>query len=254
MTSHGSQVARKILCIGGSTHNKDTPYKIREALIASNFLEEWAVIFVNHSYFKINKYGNNTSLYKNKINSDFNNLNITFIDSEQQYVIEKSYVYILPDSGMYQSPDPWIYAHFSINPEKLPIIEVPKSQASLELVDIWCDQNQYYASGKKRDNFDLPYIDKFMGELAQNYGSLDKIAGLIICGLDEDGADGLREIRNSGGDTAVQFPDECCHPQRQRATCEMPQTALQIEPNHQTISLESTPNILSLTQWLSKIK
>lgn len=254
MTSHGSQVAKKILCIGGSTHNQDTPYKIREALIASNFLEEWAVIFVNHSYFKLNNSGTNSiGSYTNKINSDFNNLNITFVDGEQQYIIKKNYVYIIPDSGIYQSTS-WIYAHFSANQKKLPMIEVPNSQASFQLVDAWYDQNQYYASGNKRDYIDLPYIDKFMGELAQNRGSLDKIAGLIVCGLYEDGANGLKEIRNSGGNTAVQFPNECCNPLRQGATFEMPHTALQIEPNHQTISLESTPNILSLTQWLSEIK
>ncbi len=48
MTSPNSQIANKILCIGGSTFNPHTSSKIRDALKKTNFLEKWAVLFVNH--------------------------------------------------------------------------------------------------------------------------------------------------------------------------------------------------------------
>jgi hypothetical protein len=47
------QSAKKILVIGGSTFNPNTPNMIRQALIDSNFLYEWAVIIAIHKYLRL---------------------------------------------------------------------------------------------------------------------------------------------------------------------------------------------------------
>ncbi len=148
----------------------------------------------------------------------------------------------------------WLYAHFSVNQVNIPIIEIPTSQISYQLLNTWISQNPNYAFGNPRNPWYLPDIDKVMEDIANSYNKLNKIAGLIICGLDADGADGLNKIKNSGGDTAVQLPDECCHPIRQKTTFQMPEAAININPNHQIISLENTPGQITLAQWLSKIK
>jgi hypothetical protein len=252
MTSPNSQVANKILCIGGSTFNPHTPNKIRDALKKTNFLEEWAVFFVNHSYFKLSDPKNSIQVYKNKIISEWSGINVIFIDSQKKYSIQKNCVYILPDSGMYNQ-NHWLYAHFSIN-QNIPTIEIPTPQTSYQLLDTWISKNPNYACGNERNLLYLPDIDKVMENIANSYKKLNKIASLIICGLDGDGADGLNKIKNSGGDTAVQLPDECCNPIRQKTTSQMPEAAININPNHQIISLENTPGQITLSQWLSKIK
>lgn len=234
-----SLVANKILCIGGSTFNPRTPSKIRDALRKTNFLEEWAVFFVNHLYFKLNQSKNKIQNDKNIIMKEWSGINVVFIDSQQKYSIQKNCVYILPDSGMYD-PNHYLYAHFSIN-QNIPTIEIPTPQTSDQLLDTWISQNPNYACGNQRNIWYLPDIDKVMEDIANSYNELNKIAGLIICGLDGDGADGLNKIKNSGGDTAAQLPDECCHPIRQKATSQMPKTAMNINPNHQIVSLENTP-------------
>lgn len=99
---------------------------------------------------------------------------------------------------------------------------------------------------------DMPCIDKFMSEVAASKCKF-QIAALLLCGLFGDGANGLKKIKNSGGYTAVQLPEECCHNQYGQATSSMPTTALQID-SHQTVTLEDKPDHLKLSDWLSRIK
>lgn len=100
---------------------------------------------------------------------------------------------------------------------------------------------------------DMPYIDKFMSEVAASE-SKPKIAALLLCGLHGDGANGLKEIKNNGGYTAVQLPDECCHNQLGNSTSSMPKTALDIEQSHHIVTLEDNPDHTKLSDWLTTIK
>jgi two-component system chemotaxis response regulator CheB len=60
-----------------------------------------------------------------------------------------------------------------------------------------------------------PSIDVLMGSAADAYGPA--LAGLILTGANEDGADGLALIHRAGGFTAVQDPDEAQAPAMPRA-------------------------------------
>jgi|688.fasta_scaffold326467_2 hypothetical protein len=103
---------------------------------------------------------------------------------------------------------------------------------------------------------DMPCIDKFMSEVAASK-SKPTIAALLLCGLYGDGANGLQEIQNIGGYTAVQFPGECCREELgidKYNTSSIPNTALKIEPKHQIVTLEGKPNYLTLFNWLCNIK
>jgi len=42
-----------ILCIGASTYNTGTPQKIMDAMIKTNFLQDWAVIIAIHKYLPL---------------------------------------------------------------------------------------------------------------------------------------------------------------------------------------------------------
>ncbi|MET0543880.1 MAG: chemotaxis protein CheB [Variovorax sp.] len=60
-----------------------------------------------------------------------------------------------------------------------------------------------------------PSIDVLMGSAADAYGPA--LAGLLLTGANEDGADGLALIHRAGGLTAVQDPDEAESPTMPRA-------------------------------------
>lgn len=60
-----------------------------------------------------------------------------------------------------------------------------------------------------------PSIDVLMGSAADAYGPA--LAGLLLTGANEDGADGLALIHRAGGLTAVQDPDEAHVPTMPRA-------------------------------------
>jgi len=240
--------AKKILVIGGSTYNPCTPCKIRDALVASNFLEEWAVIFANHLYFKLYNPKISLNSYKFKIASEWSEINLGFIDKpDTQYIdVTTGYVYILPDSSGGSLLD-WIYGNFKIYQE-LPIIEVLEPQTSFQEISTWLECNKTEALGRERDY--LPYVDKVMYEVANSHSYLDKIAGLILCGKDGDGAYGLQAIKVNGGATAVQIPNEC----RYSGADSMPNTAQKIEPSHDRVSLEDPHSPNTLTGWLRQIK
>lgn len=209
-----NEAANKILVIGGSTYNLCTPCKIRDALVDSCFLEQWAVIFANHLYF----YPGSTNYYC-KISHEFYKIPYKTIDKIKNYPINKGYFYILPEE-----------TDFNINYQNNQIdIQVSKLN-----------------SGKKLS------IDKVMKDIVLAQPQI-QIAGLIICGRFQDGADGLNQIQNSGGKTAVQNPHECFHPDMVifgNDTDSMPNKALALNSSHVIVSLEIPPTEMTLMEWL----
>ena len=180
----------KILCIGGSTLNLNTLKHLTEALIKTNFLKEWAIIFTNHLYFKTK----NVEEYTEKIGKDFKGLDIVFVyeKSKCPYTVEKGKIYIIPDSS---DTDMCIDVTFETQNE-VSILKV-ECTPNDELMDAyfkgltgshWMDKPD--ASGKTRGY--QPCIDKIMTEVATS--RLSKVAGIVLCGLDGDGAYGLQEI------------------------------------------------------------
>ncbi|MFM7888096.1 MAG: chemotaxis protein CheB [Pseudanabaena sp.] len=235
--------AERILCIGGSTLNLDTLKYLREALIKTKFLEEWAIIFTNHLYFKTE----DVEVYTEKTRNNFEGLDIVLVYEKVKcpYTVEKGKIYIIPDSS---DTDMCIDVTFEIQ-SGIPILKVEYTSNN-ELLDAyfkgftgshWMDKPD--ASGKTRAY--QPCIDKMMYEVAN--GNLRKVAGIVLCGLDGDGAYGLQEIARHGGEVAVQEPSECNHPLKARATSSMPNTCLSIVPNCRRISLES---VESISNWL----
>lgn len=284
--------ARKIFVIGGSTYNEKTLEKIRQALIDSKFLDEWAVIIAIHKYLRLNDQQYSLTSFENKIKSELSSSNfnpkISLITKPGQIIVETGSIYVLPDPGM-NINNRYVETSFMDDNAQLKIC-AERSTTFLEESKQWFLNNQFDASGIKRimtakdflsfapeklplinaSNLsqlrvkasrvsptkvlyqDMPCIDKLMSEVAASK-SQPKIAALLLCGLHGDGANGLKEIKNNGGDTAVQLPDECCH-QTRINTSSMPKTALEIEPNHQRVTLEDKPDYLKLSDWLSSIK
>lgn len=245
-----NQPARKILVIGGSTYNPCTPCKIRDALVKTRFLEEWAVIFANHRYWQINDTNICRNAYEFKISKEFEGIKINLIDARlTTHNIFTGHLYILPDSF----PMVTTYATFSmcncIPQIKVMEYELEDSESSLQQneqngneVPIELGKD---ALGNDRDYF--PCIDRVMTEVASNYNRLESIAGLIICGMEGDGAIGLQEIKSKGGKTAVQHPDECMHNS-------MPKASLKLDNSHSVVYLEVLSTVITLTEWLSDIK
>ena len=237
---------KKILCIGGSTLNPNTLKYLRDALLKTNFLEEWAIIFTNHLYFKTK----DVKKYKTQIHDDFRGLNLVFVyeKSKCPYAVEKGKIYIIPDSS---DTDMCIDVTFEIQ-NKIPILKV-ECTPNDELNDAyfkgltgshWMDKPD--ASGKTRCY--QPCIDKMMTEVAN--GKLGKVAGIVLCGLDGDGAYGLQEIARHGGEIAVQEPSECNNPLIGKATSSMPHACLSVASNCRQISLES---VATISDWLRDI-
>ena len=209
-----SKIATKILVIGGSTYNPCTPCKIRDALVDSSFLEEWAVIFANHLYF----YPNSQNNY-HKISHEFYKIPYKTIDKIEKYSINKGYFYILPEKTDFN-------------------ISYQNKQIDIQV--------------SKLNNGHKLCIDRVMRDIASAHPRI-QIAGLIICGRFKDGADGLNQIQNNGGKTAVQNPDECFHPDMAifgNDTDSMPNEALALNSSHKIVSLEIPPTKMTLTEWL----
>jgi two-component system chemotaxis response regulator CheB len=55
-------------------------------------------------------------------------------------------------------------------------------------------------------NFSRPSIDVSFISAAMVYH--EKLTGILLSGANEDGAEGLKEIREQGGHTIIQHPDE----------------------------------------------
>lgn len=267
ISNNENKAAHKILCIGGSTFNTGTPEKIKDALVKTNFLQEWAVVFVNHLYFRLY----NKQKYKDKIHQDWQGVNINCVDEIGDHPININTVYILPDSWCVQEEE--FRDADCIEQNGQVILQVLQPQSSYQKTNQWWNQNPYDAGQNER--IYTPCIDKFMEELVDVKIKIKNltIAGLILCGLDGDGAYGLKAIKDKGGKTAVQNPGECSrtkegintestvqnpgedsHPEEGINTRSMPDIALDQEQKHQKISIEGESSIMSLTEWLQSIR
>lgn len=230
------QPADKILCIGSSTHNKGTLIKIKEALVDTQFLESWAVIFACHRLFKLNNKNGDTF----KISQELKGLKVIFIDKPEICPIEQSYVYILPDSYWMDELEQ-IHTRFT-EQKGIPVIEATNSGKAKEEDDDWLEK----LTAMGDEGIYLPCIDKIMTQLA--HSQVSKIAGLLLCGMGLDGANGLLEIHARSQLTAVQMPSECSHNSRDN-TDSMPKAALELH-SHQEVSLEYPSRTTPLTEWL----
>jgi hypothetical protein len=247
--------AKKILCIGGSTYNPGTIKDIQTAFDDSNFLNEWAVVVAIHDY-----YVNYDSAKVGQRQKEWANFNCLLLSSGGCYILNQGSIYIFPDSGMMRdetSPD-WVTGELIINNNWLEINMFLKGQTSFNNIDSWLLANNNLSDSLGNERNYLPWIDKVMQELANIKSNLTEIeiAGLILCGLDGDGAYGLQEIKKQGGHTAVQAPNECWHPDRDDQTSSMPKAALQLDSTHQRVSLPGNTGkngVMSLTDWLKSL-
>ncbi len=289
-TQSSPQLAKKILCIGGSTFNTGTPTIIKDALQDSNFLDEWTVIFANHDYFRCfsPKFGS-IEHDKSELSKDFGDLasKLVFLGDQEitQSYHENVYrgkFYIIPDSrikldelivyteqeSIQMPPDDSDIVPNSnffltfLCYEGFPVIEISTELTKNSKVWLQCWNQLSDFSVEDYDASDTPRlyqpcIDKIMAELAigLHKHDLEAIAGLVICGKDADGAFGLQAIKKAGGSTAVQIPGECKHIKK-HGTSEMPKGALKLE-SHCEISLNSASSIsdtVTLVDWLNSIK
>ena len=225
----------KILCVGGSTLNLKTLEYFSEALIETQFLEEWAIIFTNHLYFKTK----DVQAYRKKIRDDFRELDLVFVYEESRfpYTVEKGKIYVIPDS----TSSTWMDVKFDVQ-DGIPILDSCPYDIDIrdQIFGTHWWQNTLDAAGNLRKY--QPCIDKMMIEVAKC--KLGKVAGIVLCGLEGDGAYGLQEIARHGGEIAVQEPLECG---RKEGTSSMPNTCLSILENCRRISLES---VESISDWL----
>lgn len=251
--------ANKILIIGGSTYNPCTPCKLRDALITSDFLEEWAIIFANHGYFRLHHDKYDRNAYELKTYWEFQGANVVLIQELKSYLVERGNIYVLPDlspSDLTVALQSWMITFTT--QQGSPVIKVSNSQTvkdqewleELELLEGSApnlhNPEDYDASPALRTY--QPCIDKVMIEVACI--NLSQKAGLVLCGKNGDGAYGLKAIKVNGGATAVQIPNEC----KYSGADSMPHTALNIEPSHNRVFLEDSHSPYSLTEWLRQIK
>lgn len=59
-------------------------------------------------------------------------------------------------------------------------------------------------------NFSRPNIDICMESLVDVYG--EKVIGILLTGANDDGAIGMKKIKDAGGYTIIQSPDSCLFP------------------------------------------
>ena len=86
-----------------------------------------------------------------------------------------------------------------------------------------------------RENWARPAIDPLFRSAAQAYGS--EVVGVILTGGLNDGTAGLLEIKQCGGTTIVQDPDDAMNPS-------MPRSALQHVVVDHRVTLSSLPGLL----------
>lgn len=294
MISQRTQPARKILVIGGSTYNTNTPQKIRQALIDSQFLDEWAVIITIHQYLKLKDKKNPLAKFISERKLDFSlpgifEPKISLITDPGIVKVETGCIYVLSDPGL-PIDKQYLYTSFISDSYQLKISSETSIKAQKEF-EKYLLNNPYDASNTKRqmtsqdilsvkweklplrhvpDTSTLKEIANTLPLQTVMYGDMPcidkfmsevaaskskpKIAALLLCGLYGDGANGLKEIKKNGGYTAVQLSDECCHNQLRNSTSSMPKTALDIEPIHQIVTLENKLDYTKLSDWLTTIK
>jgi two-component system, chemotaxis family, protein-glutamate methylesterase/glutaminase len=93
-------------------------------------------------------------------------------------------------------------------------------------------------SSLPREHFTRPAVDPLFRSAARAYGQ--RVVGVVLSGIGNDGAAGLNDIRRAGGLIVVQDPAEAAYP-------EMPRTALRaVEVDHVVPSIELADLLVSL--------
>lgn len=248
-----------LLCIGASTYNPNTPSKINDALVESNFLKNGSVILAIHQYFPLYRPARldpqesfSVDEQKNWIKeSCFPDCNLIFIEEPKKYEVEPGHIFILPDTIHCKNGDKSFDVGLRELESKLFIYGQNRiyNKQNHTLVD------EFYDKYMDMNHFSyLPCINQIMTQLSQT--RVYKNLGMILAGMEDDGSIGLVNIAKNKGKIAIQDPDECYHPERPGKTRQMPESAvkqLQKESlDYELITLESNENSKkkNLTQWL----
>jgi len=85
-------------------------------------------------------------------------------------------------------------------------------------------------------HFCRPAVDVLFTSAAASFG--DRVAGILLTGGGTDGAHGLVKIKERGGLTIVQKPEQAAHPM-------MPLSGIREDSPDGVVSLEALPDILS---------
>ncbi|MEB3249142.1 MAG: chemotaxis protein CheB [Merismopediaceae bacterium] len=232
-----------LLCIGASTYNPNTPSKINDALVESNFLKNGSVILAIHQYFPLYRPARldpqesfSVDEQKNWIKeSCFPDCNLIFIEEPKKYEVEPGHIFISPDTFPYKNGDKL----FDVGLRELESKLFIHGQNRISKLD------EFYGKYMDMNHFNyLPCINQIMTQLSQT--RVYKNLGMILAGMEDDGSIGLVNIAKNKGKIAIQDPDECYHPERPGKTRQMPESAvkqLQKESlDYELITLESNEN------------
>lgn len=100
------------------------------------------------------------------------------------------------------------------------------------------EQGQIHLGTGPKENYVRPSADVLFRSAANSYGS--RVVGIVLTGLDHDGTKGLIEIKQHGGISIVQEPEEAPYPS-------MPKSALRHDHVNYIIPLSNmAPFIVSL--------
>ncbi|MEG4917447.1 chemotaxis protein CheB [Microcoleus sp. B7-D4] len=272
-----------VLCIGGSTLNRDCqPGIIEDLKMSGIFKNNWAVIIAIHKYLLMYDQLSlcNKTVFREKRRTDlceaFAGLNFVLLEASGEYTVKPGDIYILPDSLYYKKnpdDDNLIYLKIQIFMKKdnlvINVSEVVRKminsnshfseesvireeESAGESVSNSCAEDQSIP-----DLEDLPHIDDVMTQIAHN--NREQTAGLLLAGMGDDGAEGMLIIHQQGGVTAVQAPDNCIRPPEypDRDNGEMPRKAIDLANqtgfSHDIICLQEQGQESCLRQWLTTL-
>lgn len=97
------------------------------------------------------------------------------------------------------------------------------------------DDRSFSLSGEDPINFSRPSIDLLMKSAADVYG--ERLAGFLLTGANDDGAEGLAYIKDAGGLTIVQNPNEA-------EISIMPKAAIHLQQPDMILSLHEIQALL----------
>jgi two-component system chemotaxis response regulator CheB len=98
---------------------------------------------------------------------------------------------------------------------------------------VWLDQG-------RKENYTRPAADPLFRSAAATYGA--RVVGIVLTGLDSDGAEGLKAVTAAGGFGIVQRPDTTQYPS-------MPISAIaEDDPDHCLALPEISAAIIRLAQ------